>query len=280
MKNPPDKLYHYCSVESMFNIIKSKSLWLSNSGQMNDSEESTWIEQYFDIIKDSFKQKKYEPYLDKIFNVYYDDLGSSFIFCLSDKKDSLSQWRGYSDDGRGVSIGFSREQLNIFEYLPHLRNSQILTISLIPVIYSESIQQQKIHEILKNTKNDIDTYPHHSKTPFSYQFAKELLLLTQSYKNPSFEEESEWRLIFTPNTSGFSVKKEITNIISDLNFRCTKDKIISYYKQSLENKFNSKLIPEIVLGPKSKIDIPEFKLFLKANGLEGTEVTPSDSTYR
>lgn len=37
-------IYHYCSVESMYNILSRKTLWLSDSEYMNDKYESIWAD--------------------------------------------------------------------------------------------------------------------------------------------------------------------------------------------------------------------------------------------
>jgi hypothetical protein len=109
--------------------------------------------------------------------------------------------------------------------------------------------------------------------------ALQLMIISQIYKNPSFSEEMEWRIIhslFIPNAIIYEKNKSL----SDIKFRPANNKIITYHEYNLDDKFNSKLIPEIVLGPKSKIDIPELELFLKANGLVNTKVIQSKSTYR
>lgn len=38
----------------------------------------------------------------------FDGLG----FCMSEQPDILSQWRGYADDGKGFSVGFSKAYLD------------------------------------------------------------------------------------------------------------------------------------------------------------------------
>lgn len=35
----------------------------------------------------------------------------AYGFCLSVKRDMLSQWRGYADDGMGFAIGFKKEAI-------------------------------------------------------------------------------------------------------------------------------------------------------------------------
>lgn len=33
------------------------------------------------------------------------------VACFSERKDCLSQWRGYADDGKGMAIGFDKKLL-------------------------------------------------------------------------------------------------------------------------------------------------------------------------
>ena len=39
----PKTLYHYCSIETFFNVIKSNSVWLSDIEKSNDSLELTYM---------------------------------------------------------------------------------------------------------------------------------------------------------------------------------------------------------------------------------------------
>lgn len=279
MKKLPPKLYHYCSVESMFNIIKSKSLWLSNSGQMNDSEESTWIEQYFPSLKDLFVSENETQFLNDAIKLFHQENNKPFIFCFSERKDSLSQWRAYSSDGRGVCLGFSTNKLSI-KRIPSTLISLNRTLLLLPITYNSKQQKSKLSELSENYKRKIKS-DKEIFIPFIIRmYQNRLLALSLVFKNHSFSEEKEWRIIQSPLTEESSSKSEIDNRISKLQFRVSGDKLFSYCEFHLKEIFNSKLIPEIVLGPKSKIDIPELELFLKANGLEGTKVIRSESTYR
>jgi len=42
-ENNPDILYHYCSADTFYEIIKSKSLRLSDITKSNDSQELKWV---------------------------------------------------------------------------------------------------------------------------------------------------------------------------------------------------------------------------------------------
>ena len=106
--------YHYCSIDSFFKIIESKSIWLSNSSVMNDFEENTRIEKHFSMIDSLFENENHielKNWIKPFYELFKPDY--SLIFCLSEEKDQLSQWRGYANDGTGVSIGFNVNKLGI-----------------------------------------------------------------------------------------------------------------------------------------------------------------------
>lgn len=287
MKKLPSKLYHYCSVESMFNIIKSRSLWLSNSKQMNDAEESTWIEQYFPYFIERFEKINQKKLINEAIDFYKDLKEHPFIFCLSEDKDSLSQWRAYSKNGQGVSICFKSDILDLPNIIPGHNRKEEETIGLIPIVYDETRQSEYMYLVYKVA---IDIFKKKKDNPITVLFLGiSLSQLSRTFKNHSFSEEKEWRIIYTPIK--FKKIRELndehdssntTNLLSitDQKFRVSNEKIISFYELSLSSKFTSDLIPEIILGPKSQIDIPELELFIKANGLENTKIIRSKSTYR
>ena len=126
-------LYHYCRLETFLSIITNKTIRASDCNKTNDTEESRWISS---LIIDSFLLEiKSHPLFcskyaieDKL--IYIKNLISSviegtfyenkrnmltFITCFSEEGDLLSQWRGYANDGAGLSIGFNKSILQSFE---------------------------------------------------------------------------------------------------------------------------------------------------------------------
>ena len=245
---------------------------------MNDEKESTWIEQYFDIIEEIFSGEKYNEYLKVLFDTYYANKFPPYIFCLSENKDSLSQWRAYSSDGQGICIGFNTKYLDFKRDLPSQSVYAEDTLGLMDVIYNPN--QQK-----KNIINKVHFY----KGLYDERENEEFWLMSSSllafwlnenslvFKNESFSEEKEWRLIHTPLQMEY--EREIKRL-SEINFRVSNHKIITYFCYLFDDIFSSKLIPEIVLGPKSRIDLNELELFLKNNNLKKTKILKSKSTYR
>ena len=133
----PNKVYHYCSLDTFCKIINNKSLRMTNIQKSNDKLE---IRYCYKSFKDTFikacndysKNKEYE--IAEVFNridfeylLSKSILNESLIYyavCFSEDNDLLSQWRAYSDNGKGVAIGFNTECFfNINEtILPLLNN--------------------------------------------------------------------------------------------------------------------------------------------------------------
>ncbi|MEO8236347.1 MAG: DUF2971 domain-containing protein [Flavobacterium sp.] len=279
MTRIPRKLYHYCSVESFFQIISSKSIWLSNYGQMNDAHESIWIEQYFDIVNNLFKSGKYKDFQNYTIPTYGWNKGNPHLFCLSEVGDSLGQWRAYADDGKGIAICFTPTILN-FQFDKPNRSSYIdHTLGLVKIEYNAKKQKAKVEDLANLFKNIYD-----GKKDELWEAASSFLgisLATESLviKNPSFIEEKEWRIIHTPSDN-YDLSEKNSHSISQMKFRTKDSNLTSYFEIDLSATFNSKLIPEIILGPKSGLDLSILKSFLEINNLEKTIVSKSASTYQ
>lgn len=268
-KEIPEKLYHYCSTETFMNIIKSGNIRLSDSYQMNDYMENKWIDKFLNKYEND---ANYKDVIDE----YRNEKSKirPHIFCLSSEKDLLSQWRAYADNGKGISIGFDLKTLKINEET----NENSLFIA--KCMYNEKEQENILKKIFdeyskksSSTKNDIK------------EVVENLKLLSIIFKNPAFEEEKEWRIIFLPEITNSYTIKEIKNKALKLDFRCSENKIISFFQLEFpmeDDKKNDKLpLKEIVLGPKNLIEEFEIKFFLKNQGYNvGDVIKKSKASYR
>jgi hypothetical protein len=55
--------------------------------------------------------------------------------------------------------------------------------------------------------------------------------------------------------------------------------ISSYFRFELKDKFDSELIPEIILGPKNQVNPIEFGTYLSVNNLKETIFKRSRASY-
>ena len=107
--------YHYCSVDTFFNIMQTSTLRLGNPLSMNDSAEVIWflelVGEYVDN-EESYKgiSERWEL-VEKIMKDMIREIDFPYILCLSRESDVLSQWRSYANDGKGVAIGIDVDRL-------------------------------------------------------------------------------------------------------------------------------------------------------------------------
>lgn len=258
-------IYHYCRMESFFNIIKGKSIWLSDALKTNDFLELKWILEVLNFPNISTDLESFKLEYEYWVRTFY----RPHIACFSTEGDVLSQWRGYANDGKGVAIGFNR---NYFESISNPENKET---KLIDVVYDEVEQRQKLGKLMKSI--DIEQF---HKINSNLEGLSSIVLIQQIieyglfFKHYSFREEKEIRLIH-----GFG---EVSAESESIKYRSTEDNLISYMEipLNIENEFPP--IREIVLGPKNKADERDVKNFYqRIFGIQREiKITRSMSSYR
>jgi hypothetical protein len=197
-QSPPDALYHYTSQDGLLGIIQSRALWATNISYMNDATE---FDLSLGLLKDRLFQavdfglaaanpvrsirpdhiKEYAQTLWKIVN----RIGGSniCITCFCEQGDLLSQWRGYSGGGYGYSLAFRTPELH--------RIASDADFILGKCIYDPDLQNQIINELLDYLLGNGG----HGKPLHTTKDFLTLLKYGAFFKNPSFQEEQEWRLV-------------------------------------------------------------------------------------
>ena len=261
MLNPPtpDILYHYCSIDAFQSIIQSRRIWLSDLSKSNDSQEGKIASRIIlDALKEDYGHTRDE--LDFIQKDY--ERIARGISCmgisLSAKKDRLSQWRGYGDDGKGIALGFSGKWL-------------IQTSYLRPVYYSKEDQTQLISAHIRDLSTVIKNNDLASVKKRLFTIGQEILY---QYKDDFFSEEDEWRL-----------KRNVTKKepYLEIKRRHANGKIISFFELPLLNDDPPLVAPisHVLLGPKNNIPKKFFLELLDNNGFTNEiNVCPSRGSYQ
>ena len=327
-----DVLYHYCSLQTFYSIIKNKSIWLSDLRKTNDSKELIWLNEVVNEIfapevkkeieelskkKESEGAEKREEYEGKIFgwkfvrnflNVYKDFSGSScWGFCLSEKGDDLGQWRGYGDDGAGISIGFNRNKLeNIIKHGEEIRLTQTtLTLGKVNYVGLKKTDEcphideylgDDVKKIVENKEGLIKKMVEQAKKKKSSQtedlsdtglspnaeeiLVKKMLAMTRFpfYKMEAFNDEAEWRIVFSiPDEEipqKMFTKETFENFkwtdkfqFKSYEYSVRDNDFVSHIEINLEKSL-SDIIESITIGPKSKATKEDVRSFLKANGVD------------
>lgn len=145
---PPELLYHYCPTSSFLSILTSKSIRLSALSQSNDYLEGKLVSA---TLKRLFSKDKINLEItNKLLNsfAFLEQVIDGFAFCLSEKEDLLSQWRGYADDGKGVSFGIKSKLFSSSTLPPSLKLER--------VAYSEADQNMRVMPYYEKVKEEIN----------------------------------------------------------------------------------------------------------------------------
>ncbi|MGG6309211.1 DUF2971 domain-containing protein [Paenibacillus macerans] len=191
-------------------------------------------------------------------NENIEDNQTIYAACFSESIDSLSQWRGYAQNGSGIAIGFSKK------YLQAVNGLSPYNLKFNKVIYQnqEKFIDRIVEENLENMKTKgIGHVGLELNQNYSLEFAQ--------YKNPSFEEEKEWRMILRSKAGAQKIKRNFGGIeFSKRQYRYADGKIISYLEMNF-SQIKQDIIKEIWIGPKSKISSTDIRDMLFEYGYYG-----------
>lgn len=296
-KNIPETLYHYCSTSTFFNIINSKSLWLCNGLNMNDKNDSRyleivaseWLKKESNKTKDADVKSFCEMCYTTLHNLWI-ERPVPFITAFSDNGDLLGQWIEYADKGTGVCIGFKTAKM--FEYsvddpanflfpFNNIINEDIL---LINVEYSKreiknTIRNlfKKFFSIYKEKKEEANSLEN-----ISVLFCGSIYKSSVLYKHSGFQEEHEWRLI-SHCASYFSGSKHIQEVQGkkrNIEFSYINGNIKSHINLDLGKNWNDGLIQSIILGPRFSGNDYDFEFFVNQNCKNKVIIQKSIIPYR
>jgi hypothetical protein len=202
----------------------------------------------------------------------------------------LSQWRGYADDGNGVSIGFDSTRFGVRESsLPVLRQ----------VIYDPAEQRKTIQPTLDEAIDLLDREASRGTAVLAggsdEKVKEEVLSLPETMfllfphlytlKNPAFREEKEWRSITLIPSNPAQIRmltdeEEDQQKFKNMNFRALRDRIVPYMKLPLDTKLGGSTITEVILRPRNITPISIAKACLMRNEWPDVDIKKSTASYR
>lgn len=262
--------YHYCSVDTFFNIMQTSTIRLGNPLFMNDSAEIIWL---LELLKNYVAKNKNCPEILKkwslikqMINKLLQKIDLPFIFCLSKGNDVLSQWRSYADDGKGVAIGIDVNRLLKLD-------TELLTGK--DIIYDDKeqmklLEQKKLDDSLDDFIEELEmVLPGENETEIYSKVRKVAsYILNEAIicKNPAFEEEREFRILCSPS------KVSEKSMVSEIKFRSNNKQILPY-REIYFDGYAHEIIQNITIGPKSVLNDRNLGLFLKKHGLKWLDET-------
>lgn len=317
-------LYHYCSLNTFMKIIETKTLRLSEIEKSNDYMELVWLKDKIipKIIRQRFKKIfgssslsftlegitiKGAEGIIKMLEWFYDREGQdkmfepfTLAFCLSESGDLLSQWRGYADNARGLSIGMDKTIFESMFKVPFLYGNTISPINFDKIQYvDENIEHDNSifdskYEVVVNATDiflkKLQNINGDNQNSIITIFLHTILMLSPIYKNSAFSEEKEWRAYINysyPANKDFNEKliKEHNELVkgslfSNLKAYIRNNRTIFYTELNWEK---IDLIKEIYIGAKCDTDENDIKKLLFISNISNSENIPiikSKCSYR
>jgi hypothetical protein len=275
----PNKLYHYTNLNGLIGIIENSEIWLSNMYFLNDKNEFElglrFVIEQLEAYKGGFSVLKPTKYfieaLEKAID-FIKEKDSPYILSMTTNNDLLSQWRGYTNNGVGVNIGFSNNffeenKLKVYKCIYEVEKQKeivnhILTQSIFMFIGIADSQG-----IFKDSeKIELSKYDNAVSIAGKY-FIDRTMFFCSLIKDKSFVEEDEWRLLL------FDDKSEI-NFLNKGNY------FKPYKKIKIDNLNDT--INEVMMGPNSEKELCQLSLKMLFNkyNIELEKLQQSEIPYR
>ena len=268
-------IYHYCDAFAFHSICTNKKLWFNDLFSMNDFLEMHWGYSIWEQAASSRIDRYGRGFLNEIDDIiHFSGLkGLMLANCFSTEKDVLSQWRAYTNDGKGYVIGFSSKDL------------LGLPIRALRVLYDKEQQFREatacidaLFEIRQNDRTEFET--------LAGVFGYDLF----AFKNPAFSEEKEIRLIhllsFKKSNSFLKLVDEGGQYFGDeksgesIKYRVKQDIPTPYIEFDFTNNGKINPIKEVIIGPKNDVMITSISIFLETMGIGKVKIEKSKASYR
>lgn len=222
---PPDTLWHYTTVSALVGILKTQTLWATDTRFLNDSSEilhasrllgemlgyeemplweltrpasleyDTW-----DIVRRQLPRGSRESIEQLLTRRRIETRIYTTSFC--EDENLLSQWRAYGSR-QPVAIGFNIDHIN--------EGAASQGGTLHRCLYDSRRQKDEIREKLRPHIQKIFDVAH-PNAPLSeqrgedesnacHEVVRALAPLSPTLKHPDFREEREWRIVFERSVS-------------------------------------------------------------------------------
>jgi hypothetical protein len=282
---PRRVLHHYTTADGLLGILAKKVIYATGAPFMNDYSEVLYgitMAKNFAMAEIKKTNQLFEYNLLHMLSGLLDNIEQShaeleiYITCFCEKRDLLSQWRGYGANG-----GYSLD--------PRPDESFQLTAPthqhFVKILYDRELQEKLVNSyILRHAAAfreafeldkgfslalRLDGTPHPAVVEMNRivtALVGDLLNLAFFFKSPTFEEESEWRLLThrTPDST------------EPLKFRSARGLICPYLEIPIHLTPSS--LDSITCGPSPHGTLTKkaVKSLLGQNGLPSVSLLGSE----
>lgn len=256
------RFVHYTSAENALKIIELKSLWLRNATCMSDYRE---VQHGHDILSRFFSveanRELFTSVLDKCapgaakeaighFDSWWNDIrNSTYIASISehlsteDAHGRLSMWRAF---GNGTA------RVGLMVRVPFASGSaQALSIMFSPVAYLTEAEVHKTIavDVTKNIEANIDFLKSVDRQVIVNYVFTMLLAGVTCLKHEGFQEEREWRAIYSPNRLPSDLMRPMTAVVAGVPQLVYKIPLNGQVSSTLTDLDLANIFDRLIIGP-------------------------------
>lgn len=244
-EKPSKELFHYTSIDSLLGIVKDKELWATELKYLNDSQEFRYFAELMrerTLVYDAFGDEAEIEAANQLrswISDWFVDGSLVFTTSFTENGNVLSQWRGYCEHGKGVSLGFDPAAI--------VACADQASFKLGRCIYDwkrhQSLATEVINRLIKAAvKNGRDATKHISQCYYNTfeAAATDIIQIAVLTKHPAFKEEEEWRCVSQP------VKNYVE---APIEYRPGRVSLIPFIRFPLPVINNALAIKTAVVGP-------------------------------
>jgi Protein of unknown function (DUF2971) len=258
---PSDRRFaYYTTADTAMKILRGKQIWLRNTAVMNDYSE---VEYGFNCFESAYQTEPgtnfqaalescvpglAEEVTKELFNDWQLIIReNTYVTCLSEhlsKEDQygrLSMWRAYGN-GAGVALVINGPVM--------FANTHVIQVMSGPVAYRRRDEvATELNEIAKNIFDHADFLKSVSWDAARKAVFNMFLFGVLCTKHPGFIEESEWRVIASPQMYKSEYLTSAIEVIRGVPQRVLKLDLKNHPEQGFVGLAIPELIDRIIIGP-------------------------------
>lgn len=241
----PELLYHYTTLDGLLGIVDKGELWATGILYLNDTSEfEAASTAAFDIAMANSQYGEIASGLNDYNSLFrysaaHPESVYTASFSAEASGDDLSQWRAYSGEYSGVSLGFSPQYLTTIgrQFLNSNKNTGWIGVDENPLIRCEYYRDgaafesnNAMHDQLQQTMSIEDSW---KKVLTFARYAATL-------KHEKFHAEKEWRIVLVWGGP------EVPNVVK---YRRAKSLVVPYVPVPLRWEGQQIEMKRVVIGP-------------------------------
>ena len=208
VRRAPDLLWHYTDAGGLLGILTHERMWATQTSFLNDSTELAYgvglVAKAMTSYDPSYLKEGTARFLERLVDRRRAPLAGRlekkldvYVTCFCADGDLLSQWRAYAgrDDAGGYALGIGTDP-PLQGWPPHTPETH--DVALRRVLYDPVEQEETCHELVDALVPLLDADPRdvEIQRSFTRALVDGAVELASWCKDPAFEEEQEWRIVY------------------------------------------------------------------------------------